>query len=83
MNWLKESVDDDHTLIGTVSDNIITLYIKHPTGLKVIKQKHVNAYEMNNIDFDEIRTYFSRVIDKIHSKTPTQLALFCGNKADT
>lgn len=78
MEWINKNLYDNYVLVGDMTDHIIKLYIIHPNGIKIIKEKHMSQHDIDNCDLDNIRRYFSKNISKIESMTEDQLQSYCG-----
>lgn len=80
MRWFNEKLYESYDLIGEVSDNTVELYIKYKDTKKPIKTKFISSIEIDNINLDDIRLYFSRTIHKIKSKNKEQIEKLFGDK---
>lgn len=79
MKWINEKLYENYNLVGSIENNTIELYIEHNDKKKIIKTKHIPLIEVDNIDLDNVRMYFSNTIGKVKSKTLKQIKKLCGD----
>jgi len=78
MEWMNKNLFEGYVLVGDLDDHVVRLYISHPGGVKIIKEKHMTQHDSDNCDLDNIRRFFSKQISKIESLSMEQLQLQCG-----
>lgn len=79
MRWIERSLKGPYTLIGELKEGVVTLYIEHPEGQKIIQRKFISSMEQQDVTIDDIEHFFATKIERIIAKTKDQLKLFCHN----